>query len=93
MNDLEAFREFAERIGRPEEPYRESFRDVWHDLWQEFKFTNQEALDLLVEWYETERKGERPFCSPLVVLETYRRPRAWVIFLCWSHHGQPFSPL
>lgn len=92
MNDQEAFRTFAERIGRPEEPYREGFREVWAQLGNDDIGEASDAISLLVEWYQDERKGERPICSPLQVLETYRRPRAWVVFLCWSHHGQPFSP-
>lgn len=104
MNDLEAFREFTKRIGRPEEPYRDGFRETWRQLAllenphrpRDQPAHESRAIDLLVGWYQDERKGDPTTSgltnSPLHVIENFRHPRAWVIFLCWSHHGQPFSP-
>jgi hypothetical protein len=46
-------------------------------------FTDEDALSLMCEWYEAEAALVARYLHtpPLKAIETYRRPRVWVIFL------------
>ena len=86
--DHEAFKQFAEHIGRPEEPYRESFREVWHEMTERKRGMNHSdaaALSLLMEWYELAQQGWDQERSPFEIIESYRRPRSWVILFERTH--------
>lgn len=70
---------------------RETFASVFRELTDRKPlgdgFADEDALALLCEWYEgAEVLRER---GPLFVVETFRRPRAWVTFLAWRDREVP----
>lgn len=83
----EAMKQFKTETGANHVKW-EAFSSVFRELTDKKPhgdgFTDVDAISLMCEWYESASHMQER--SPLDVIQTYRRPRAWVVFLAWEEN-------
>ena len=85
MRHYESFLKFCERVGSSDVK-QDTFDSVFDELTDRKPigegFDAPDALDLLVDWYKSGARYEK---RPLNIIESFKRPRVWAMFLAWEH--------